>query len=238
MAELFENPPILTGKTEDQLRQMYNHLFKLSNQLNEALMNISVEQMAPDVREVIKTGAKAEVTNRTNTEALKTLIIKTANVVRSEMDEIRTTLESHYEALSEQFGTYQEDIELQISANATGIDQAYTLIETVTAAGEDNAQTLRKLNANIFSGILDAGTGEVGIAIGYNVTNNDGTMNNANKMATFTADRLTFYVNGVPVAYFGNRVFHITDGEVTSSMRMGNFIWKILSNGSMGLMKA
>ena len=238
MAELFENPPILTGKTEDQLRQMYNHLFKLSNQLNEALMNISVEQMAPDVREVIKTGAKAEVTNRTNTEALKTLIIKTANVVRSEIDEIRTTLESHYEALSEQFGTYQEDIELQISANATGIDQAYTLIETVTAAGEDNAQTLRKLNANIFSGILDAGTGEVGIAIGYNVTNNDGTMNNANKMATFTADRLTFYVNGVPVAYFGNRVFHITDGEVTSSMRMGNFIWKILSNGAMGLMKA
>lgn len=238
MAELFENPPILTGKTEDQLRQMYNHLFKLSNQLNEALMNISVEQMAPDVREVIKTGAKAEVTNRTNTEALKTLIIKTANVVRSEMDEIRTTLESHYTALSEQFGTYQEDIELQISANATGIDQAYTLIETVTAAGEDTAQTLRKLNANIFSGILDAGTGEVGIAIGYNVTNNDGTMNNANKMATFTADRLTFYVNGVPVAYFGNRVFHITDGEVTSSMRMGNFIWKILSNGAMGLMKA
>ena len=238
MAELFENPPILTGKTEDQLRQMYNHLFKLSNQLNEALMNISVEQMAPDVREVIKTGAQAEVTNRTNTEALKTLIIKTANVVRSEMDEIRTTLESHYEALSEQFGTYQEDLELQISANATGIDQAYTLIETVTAAGEDTAQTLRKLNANIFSGILDAGTGEVGIAIGYNVTNNDGTMNNANKMATFTADRLTFYVNGVPVAYFGNRVFHITDGEVTSSMRMGNFIWKILSNGAMGLMKA
>lgn len=238
MAELFENPPILTGKTEDQLRQMYNHLFKLSNQLNEALMNISVEQMAPDVREVIKTGAKAEVTNRTNTEALKTLIIKTANVVRSEMDEIRTTLESHYEALSEQFGTYQEDIELKLSANATGIDQAYTLIETVTAAGEDTAQTLRKLNANIFSGILDAGTGEVGIAIGYNVTNNDGTMNNANKMATFTADRLTFYVNGVPVAYFGNRVFHITDGEVTSSMRMGNFIWKILSNGAMGLMKA
>ncbi len=238
MAELFENPPILTGKTEDQLRQMYNHLFKLSNQLNEALMNISVEQMAPDVREIIKTGAKAEVTNRTNTEALKTLIIKTANVVRSEMDEIRTTLESHYEALSEQFGTYQEDIELQISANANGIEQAYTLIETVTEAGEDTAQTLRKLNANIFSGILDAGTGEVGIAIGYNVTNNDGTMNNANKMATFTADRLTFYVNGVPVAYFGNRVFHITDGEVTSSMRMGNFIWKILSNGAMGLMKA
>ena len=238
MAELFENPPILTGKTEDQLRQMYNHLFKLSNQLNEALMNISVEQMAPDVQEVIKTEAKAEAVNRTNTEALKSLIIKTANVVRGEMNEVRTTLESHYEALSEQFGTYQEDIELQLSANANGINQAYSLIETVSAAGEDTATTLQKLNANIFSGILDAGTGEVGIAIGYNVTNNDGTLNQANKMATFSADRLTFYINEVPVAWFGNSVFHITDGEVTGSMRMGNFIWKILSNGALGLMKA
>lgn len=238
MAEVFfENPPIPNGTAEDQLRQLYNHLFKVSNQLNEALMTISVDQLAPDVKKVISNGAKAEETTQKNTEALKSLIIKSAEVVRSEMEEVRTTLESHYTELSEQFGTYQEDIEARFRATATGISQNYDMIQTVQAAGDENATVLRKLNGSIFSGILDTNTGEVGIAIGYNVTNNDGSLNQANKMATFTADRLTFYINEIPVAWFGNRVFHITDGEVTGSMRMGNFIWKILSNGSMGLMK-
>ena len=238
MAEVFfENPPILNGTAEDQLKQLYNHLFKVSNQLNEALMTISVDQLAPDVKKVISNGAKAEETTQKNTEALKSLIIKSAEVVRSEMEEIRTTLESHYTAISEQFGTYQEDIEARFRATATGISQNYDMIQTVQAAEDENATMLRKLNGSIFSGILDTNTGEIGIAIGYNVTNNDGSLNQANKMATFTADRLTFYINEIPVAWFGNRVFHITDGEVTGSMRMGNFIWKILSNGSMGLMK-
>jgi len=194
--------------------------------------------MNPEAQAVVAAAAQADVQIESNAEALKSMIVKNAEIVRASMEEIRITLESHYTAISEQFGTYQEDIEQQIAATSTGISQAFALVQSVQAAGDDNAQLLRKLNANIFSGILDTNTGEVGIAIGYNVTNNDGTLNNANKMATFTADALTFYINNVPAAYFSNSVFHIADGEVTSSMRMGNFLWKVMANGSMGLMKA
>ena len=69
------------------------------------------------------------------------------------------------------------------------------------------------------------------------MTDEDGQLNNQNKMATFTADRLSFYLNGAEVAYFSNNVFHIARGEVTDSMIMGNFQWKVFSNGSLGLMK-
>ena len=238
MAELFENPPILTGRPEDQLRQLYNHLFRMSSQLNEALMAISINQMAPETQEILRAGAGAQAQNASNMESLKSLIIKNADMVRTEMTEIRTALEGQYTAISDQFGIYQESVETQLSATATGIEQNISMIETVAAAGEDTATVLRKLNANIFSGILDEVTGEAGIAIGYNVTNNDGTINHANKTATFTADQLTFYIGETAVAWFGNSVFHITDGEVTNSMRMGSYTWKVMANGSMGLMKA
>lgn len=234
----FNSPPALSGTAEDQLRQLYGHLFELSDKLNAALMDISIEQLNPEARVVVSAAAQADVQIESNAEALKTMIVKNAEIVRASMEEIRTTLSSNYTAISEQFGTYQENIEAQIAATSTGIDQAYSLIQTVQAAGDDNAAVLRKLNANIFSGIIDTNTGEVGIAIGYNVTNNDGTLNDANKMATFTADRLTFYIGETPVAWFGNSVFHISDGEVTSSMRMGSYLWKVMANGSMGLMKA
>jgi len=239
MAEVFmENPPVLTGSAENQLRQLYGHLFKMSEQLNQALMNITIEQMAPAAQEAIRTGGEAAQQNQNERETLKSMIVKTAEVIRSEMTEIRTVLEGHYEAISEQFGTYKEDIQQELSATASGINQVYTLVETVQGTEEETASVLRKLNANIFSGILDPVTGEVGIAIGYNVTNNDGSLNQTNKMATFTADRLTFFLNNVAAAYFSNSIFHIADGEIMNSLKMGSYIWKTLSSGAMGLIKA
>ena len=69
------------------------------------------------------------------------------------------------------------------------------------------------------------------------MTNPDGTLNDTNKMATFTADRLSFWLNGVEAAYFSNRVFYIAKGNITDELRMGNFIWKTLTGGAMALMK-
>ena len=96
---------------------------------------------------------------------------------------------------------------------------------------------MNNLNAYIFSGLLSDNPATYGIAIGYNVTNEDGTLNNQNKSATFTADKLSFWLNGTEVAYFSNSVFHIASGEITDQLRMGGYIWKTLANGAMALMK-
>lgn len=239
MAEVhFDGPPVLTGSAEAKLQQLYSHLGILSNKLNEALMTISIEQLPEEAQKAIRGGTEEQQRTDQSITSLKSLIIKNAEFVRTEMDEIRTTLNAHYEAISDQFGTYQEDVEARLSATAYGIQQNYELIQSVQSAEANSEALIRKINGNIFSGIIDTNTGDVGIAIGYNVTNDDGTLNMGNRMVTLTADALTFYVNGARAAWFSNSVFNIENGEVTKSMRMGSYLWQIFANGAMGLMKA
>lgn len=238
---LFENPPVLAGTPEIKLNQMYHYLFQISNQLNEALMSVSIEQMEPETRAAIQKAAGANEAAEADYTKLKSLIIKNAEIVRAEMTEIRTYLDSHYEAISEQFGTFQQDIHREIVETAQGTVDSYQIDERISDLQAETADFINSINAYIYSGILDTSTGEVGIAIGYNVTNPNGSLNQQNKMATFTADALKFYLNDPdnPVAYFSNNVFHIEAGEVTNSMRMGSYIWKVMnSTGAMGLMKA
>lgn len=236
---LFNNPPVLAGTPEVKLNQMYHYLFDISNKLNEALMTVSIEQMEPETRASIQKAAGASEEVAKDYKALKSLIIKNADIVRAEMSEIRTYLDSHYEAISEQFGTFQQDIHREIVETSQGTVDSYQIDERISDLQEETADFINSINAYIFSGILNPNTGEVGIAIGYNVTNQDGSLNQANKMATFTADRLSFWLNNTEVAYFSNQVFHIESGEVTNSMRMGSYIWKVMnSTGAMGLMKA
>ena len=236
----FDNPPILSGKPEEQVRQLQNYLFTMSNKLNEALMEVTIQerQAAEEQQAAAAAGGGTEATEQTDV-FLKTkeLIIKTAQAVRTEMDEMQMTLNLNINALSEQFGEYQQSLEQTITATAEGILQQFNIEERISGVERDTEEFLRKTSQYIYSGLLDANTQTFGIAIGYNVTNQDGTLNNQNKMATFTADRLSFYLNGAEVAYFSNNVFHIARGEVTDAMTMGNFQWKVFGNGSMGLMK-
>lgn len=238
MAEVFfENPPALNGSAEDKLKQLYGHLFDLSNKLNQALMDVSIAQMAPETQTVIRKASEASEKSAESYQALKSLIIKNAEIVNLAMDEIRTELQTQYTAISEDFGTYQQTLESTISATAAGIMQQYHIEERVQAVEDETASFMNNLNAYIFSGLLSTNPATYGIAIGYNVTKPDGTLNNQNKSATFTADRLSFWLNGNEVAWFSNSVFHIDYGEIMHDLRMGGYIWKTLSDGAMALMK-
>lgn len=233
----FDTPPILSGSAEDKLVQLYRHLFDMSNKLNEALMTVSIEQMTPETQKVIRSAAGTGEKTQAEFTALKSQIIKSAEIVRNEMAEIRVYLDSQYSAFSEQFGEYQRTVNAEITATAEGVYQSYNVEERIQAVEQDTEEFINGINAYIYSGILDSNN-TVGIAIGYNVTNSDGTLNQANKMATFTADRLSFWINQTEAAYFSNQVFHISQGEVTNSMRMGSYIWQVMAGGAMGLMKA
>lgn len=235
---LFNNPPALAGTPEVKLNQMYHYLFEISNQLNESLMAVSIDQMEPETRKTIQRAARAGEKSTEDYTNLKSLIIKTAEIVRGEMDEIRTHLDGQFEAISRQYGTLLEDVHRDIVTTAMDTMDSYNYTERIQSVEENTEEFINRINAYIHSGILDENN-TVGIAIGYNVTNPDGTLNQANKMATFTADRLSFWLNNTEVAYFSNQVFHIESGEVTNSMRMGSYIWKVMNNtGAMGLMKA
>ena len=240
MAEVFfDNPPVLNGGEKDQIIQLQRYLTAMSEKLNIALMDISVEQMDPTARTVITT---AEARNEETVNSLKSMIVKTATIIRHEMDMISTTLTDNYEALSEQFGAYERNLQSEITATAEGILQDYQYEERVSGLEDEAGNTdvfIRKINQYIFSGLIDEVNGKYGIAIGENVTSYDAQgnpyLNNNQKMATFTMDRLSFWQGETEVAYFSSNTFYIQRGEILNSLKMGNHTWNVMADGSMAL---
>lgn len=234
----FDNPPILTGKPEEQLKALYGYLGMVSNKLNEAMMSVSIEETRAEEQRVqaVQTGGEAEQ-QQSDFIRTKSLILKTAELVRTEMEEIRTTLNSSIEAVSEQFGTYQQNITQQITATANGLLAQLKIEEKITDAETKINNFITSQSSYIFAGIIDQVEKTTGIAIGEGVTDENGDLVDENKVVTITPKQITFYQGGAVVAYFGDNNFYISNGVVTNSMTMGNFMWKVFSNGSVGLMK-
>jgi len=238
MAEVFfDNPPILSGTEKDQLTQLQRYLNAMSEKLNTALMSISIEQMDTETQQVIRTAGGEKAESQYN--ALKSLIIKSAEIVRNEMEEIRTELNGEIEYVSSEFGTLTQSMQNDIAANAQGISQNITWIETLQTLEGQSADFRTRMESHIFAGILgydpDTGNPITGISIGENITNNDGTENVSQRTATFTPTRLSFYLNQTEVAYFANNVFHIANGEILKNLKIGNHTWQVLAGGALAL---
>ena len=89
MADVFfDNPPIQSGSPEEQLRTLYSYLSTISMKLNEAMMTISLEQASTEAQKAVSQAVAAEEKTEKNRQDLKSLIIKTAEIVRTEMEEI------------------------------------------------------------------------------------------------------------------------------------------------------
>lgn len=234
MAEtFFDNPPALAGDERNQLVQLFRYLSEMSEKLNTALNNISVEQMDTTAQQQIRTAGAEE--NQAAYNGLKSLIVKTAEIVHGEMDEISTVLQSQFNVVSEQFGELQRSTTASITAAADGIRQNYEMIEQLKNSGNTTDIFMNRIKGYIYTGIIDEQTGTLGIAIGEEITNQDGTMNSAKKMATFTMNKLSFWQGETELAYFTDNVFHITHGEIMKTLKIGNHTWTALTDGSLGL---
>ena len=237
MAEVFfDNPPILNGTEENKLRQLYSYLGIMSEKLNTALMNVSMEQLAPETRTVIMESGEKPAAE--NFEQLKSIIIKTANIVRTEMDEIRTTLEGQITAVSGDIGTYTQKLTNDITINANGVQQLMDRVETIeTVDASGRLQSLeRKVNGYIYTGWIEDEQA-FGMAIGDDgITIDENTMDRTKRIATFTTNGMKFYVGaGQPVAYFDANKFYIANGQVTQTMKMGDYTWRVFGSTTLGI---
>lgn len=245
MAEVFfENPPVLTGTAEEQAKQLYNYLFTVSDKLNAAMNSIGTEQMDEQTKMAIVSAAgNAEETQKAK-DSLKSLIIKTAEKINVVMDELRSTLQSNIEAVSDEFGVYRQSITEEITETAMGVLREFDITERIEGLETDTAAFSQRINQYIYTGVVETtgGLQKVGIAIGEGVTayDQDGNpyLNNEQKMATFTMDELAFWQGSTKVAYITNNILHIPKGEITDYMKIGNFMLKALENGAMAIIKA
>lgn len=238
MAVKVETPPILGGTGEQQIKQVYAYLFRLAENLNVALNNLTEDNFSAGspLSKYSSNNGLTESGGKTPGQVyneLKSLIINTAEVIRHEMDLLEVSLSSEYEAISSQWGSFQESIDTKITATAESILQELNYQGQIdTVAAEFNRYKI-ETSGYIKSGFIDYdenGVPIIGIAIGQNlksvsVTMADGTVteqiDSTQNCAFYTSNKLSFRINGQEVAYLSNSKLYIHNVEITGKAVLG-----------------
>lgn len=227
-------------------RATYDYLYRMTEQLNLALSNLGAENFAADstARQVLSGGMSGEQkkTLMDGLGNLKSLIIKTADVVQAEMDVLKVSLDRKYVAVSD-YGTFREEINTTLSATAASIEQAISYHAELSDAlggvsAEFDAYTV-EVAGYIRQGIIgyDGAVPVIGIAIGRDltVTGSKETVNGktydvidtSSNMSIWTPDKLAFYINGAETAYFSNGALYVGTVIVQTKLVIGQKKWQI-----------
>lgn len=250
-------PQITAVSERDQLTQVKSYLYQLATQLQWALKNVDTTTnvvVTPTPKSLLPTSESHTVDATATFGSIKSLIIKSADIVEAYYKEINKELASIYVASSD-FGTFKQQMEQEISATSEGIEQNFTNLQEISksfsnevaqldtelkeAKGNLDSElqvikndldsitySLIAVSANIKSGLLYYDENEVPV---YGLEIGQRNYVNGeevfNKFARFTAGRLSFYdQNGFEVAYISDYKIYITHAEVTGTLKLGGYL--------------
>ena len=215
--------PNISGTTAQQLEQTKRYLYRLVEELNTVLG--SGQGTAAPAPAQTRTAADTQAQALASFQAIKALIIKSADIVEAYSQAVTKRLEGVYVARSE-FGDFAQHTALDIEANAQGVRQLYENVQAVVTQMDTLEHSVVAANAYINSGVLyydAAGVPVYGLEIGQR--NRLDGVEVFHKYARFTADKLSFYdSNGVEVAYVSDRRLYITGVEVTGELVRGGLV--------------
>lgn len=220
----FRKPNITATTTEGQLSQVKSYLYQLTNQLNFALKAANDEEK--------KNGYSSSGNNKNGTQAkseedtaqdtflkLKSLIIKSADIVNAYYEVISTKLRGEYSALSD-YGNFKQTTEAAFEATSTNLTQYYESVQEI----EDklnNLSELRKDSCYIRTGWLDDNETIAGVEIGKTNTK-DGATDTA--FARFTTEELAFYdQNGTKLGWFAQYKLNIREAKIEGNLELGDY---------------
>lgn len=229
-------PPQLRGDEKQQLTQLRSYLYQMQQQLNIALEQVTPEALAEQIAAAQAAGAKLpDNTDATLSAAynkLKSIIIKTADTVRTEMDTLEVELAGAYVAQGT-MGSYYEELSSLVQADAAAVVQTYGFESQLTAAS-DAISNIETYNVNteqyIKTGLLfyDGDVPRYGVAVGEKITtvvvDGETLLERQGLCATFTSDRLSFWQNEVEVAYISNNKLYINEAHVLSRLFIGSWV--------------
>lgn len=246
-----EMPPAPIGTAEQQLRQLYGYLFRMAEQLNVAAVSVGsggsfVKTAGSSVKAGAGTPNGTAAPDGALYEELRALIINTAELLRKEMDTLELTLQGSFEAISSQWGVYREQMQANIVATAEGVLQSYgydAAIEALQSQAAGFEAYRLHTEGFIRQGFIDRdanGVPIIGIAIGQGLTGTEVEVDGQTvtqldptvSCAFYTADRVSFRINGQEAAYLSNRRLYVGDVEITGRMTLGSWI---VEDGAKGL---
>lgn len=238
--------PKITGRTDhEMLMEIKSYLTQFVPQLQYALEQMGASGTGTTVVKTVgqlKGAPKSEEGFDATVafEALKPLIIKSADIIKVYSDAINRRLNGEYVAKSD-FGEFKEATENDIMVNSTGITQNYRDIQSIQLGQEDFDSAIYSLNytltevySHIRTGLLyyDKGLPVYGLEVGQR-TIVEG-QEDFKKFARFIADRLSFYdQNDQEVAYISDYRLYIRSVEILVSFRLGGILSTVLPGGDV-----
>jgi hypothetical protein len=243
MPDLLSRPPVLSPDKADGVRQMQSYLFRLSGELNYILSHLSVDNFEESAKQVIS-GAVSEnrisETMQSQYSALKSIIVKTADVVQAQYEQLSSKLQGEYVATSE-FGQYTESTLNALLADSTGLFQHFVLDSTLNSYVADSewSEWKTQFEGYIKTGLIDTsedgnpiygvaiGTGSLHVSVDGETVQKDGDL-----LCTLTSDRLSFYKSGAEVAYFSNNKMYVTNVEILGTLIVDG--WMMRHSGGFG----
>lgn len=233
-------PPAPNGSPQQMAVAQYAYLFQMAQQLNLALGQLESGGTGAASGGGTPTHQGTARKESTGYQELKSLIVKTARLVKRQMEQLSARLEGEYVAVSD-FGTYVERLSAYLEANPEALTQYYSFFadlqastETVSAAFE---QYRVETEGYIRTGIVcyDGAVPQYGVAVGQNLTcrevDGETVVEQNDFRATFTASKLSFWQDASEVAYVSNNRLYITNITVLEGMSIGE--WEISSENGL-----
>ena len=219
---------------------IYNYLYQLAEYLS--LQTWAKDVVVENASELTQKKLTAEETLGSQYEAIKSLIIKTADTVRVKetIDGLLKSLENldgkmsrEYVAISD-FGVYLERLNAQISIDPEAIEQYYKFFSELQANVDAISADFESYKVNtegyIRTGIVDYtedGVPVFGVAVGQNLTtievDGETVVEKKNFRAIYTANKLSFWQDAVEVAYVSNNKLYITNITALGKVTIGKW---------------
>ena len=214
MSTNFRLPNITATSESGKLAQIQSYMYQLVEQLNWAMNTVEVAASGAPVPAVRmpQTEPMSEKNAADIFNAIKSLIIKSADIVMAYEQTIMTHFEGKYFAESD-FGTFIEETTRRIEENSKGVNEVYTNVQKIETDLEGLETDVRITNSYIKRGLLgydSNGNAVYGVEVGE--TAEDGTFL---KYSRFTAGRLSFFdAYGSEVAYIGAGCLYVVGKSV------------------------
>lgn len=190
-------PNITAGTPAEQIGQLKSFLFQLVEQLNLGEIRTEVVRTGNAAAASASSGSAGLQNAPAGTfEQIKSMIIKSADIVKAIEDTMTENFNGKYFAESD-FGTYLDNTRLTINTTSERVTETYDKVQEIDGTVAGIEKEVQTINAWIRRGLLD--DGEYGIEIGRML--DGGTFR---RYARFTSEKLSFHdKNENVVAYIG-----------------------------------
>lgn len=220
-------PNITATNTAGQVAQLQSYMYQMVQQLNWALNTISSAEQG-DTSNVVINESNGEITPEEAQDtfnSIKSLIIKSADIVEAYQEKMTETFNGNYVAQSD-FGTYLRDTKLTIETDSVGIVELFESQQEISGTVDGINDDIKKTNAYIRRGFLGTyksgdkqGQDAYGVSVGE--TDDSGVYKS---YAWFTSDRLSFFdESDNEVAYISEQRLYITDAIFLGTVLFGKY---------------